>query len=196
MQLPETFPRIILASRSPRRRSIFRDTGFQVDVCDLDADESFPDHLKDAEIAEYLAWKKAHTYTGDLGEQVLVCADTIVVHQNHVLNKPADEADAFRMLSMLSGAVHTVYTGVCMRRAGQERVFHEATEVHFRELSADEIQFYIHHYQPFDKAGSYGIQDWLCYTCVTRVNGCFYNVMGFPMSRFYRELQNFLKLNQ
>ncbi|MEN9511220.1 MAG: septum formation protein Maf [Bacteroidota bacterium] len=192
MLLPEAFPGIILASRSPRRRTLFSETGFDVTLCDLDADESFPEHLKDAEVAEYLAWKKAHAFTGDFAGRVLVCADTIVVHEHAVLNKPADEQDAFAMLSRLSGSVHRVFTGVCMKFGAHERVFHEATEVQFRSMTDEEIRFYIHNFKPFDKAGSYGIQDWLGYTCVTRVNGCFYNVIGFPMSRFYRELKQFM----
>ncbi len=196
MLLPEEFPGIMLASRSPRRRTLFSETGFDVTLCDLDADETFPDHLKDAEVAEFLAWKKAHTFHGDFSGRVLVCADTIVVHQHAILNKPADEAEAFSMLSRLSGGVHRVFTGVCMRYGDRERIFHDVTEVHFRSLSEEEIHFYIRNYHPFDKAGSYGIQDWLGYTCVTRVNGCFYNVMGFPMARFYSELKQFLAGNQ
>ncbi|MBU6325024.1 MAG: septum formation protein Maf [Bacteroidetes bacterium] len=192
MLLPEAFPGIILASRSPRRRTLFSETGFDVSICDLDADESFPAHLKDAEVAEYLAWKKAHSFHGDYSGRVLVCADTIVVHEHKVLNKPVDETEAFSMLSRLSGSEHRVFTGVCMKYGERERVFHEVTEVHFRSMSEQEIRFYISNFKPFDKAGSYGIQDWLGYTCVTRVNGCFYNVMGFPMSRFYRELKEFL----
>ncbi|MFN7300608.1 MAG: Maf family nucleotide pyrophosphatase [Bacteroidia bacterium] len=191
--LPETFPPLILASRSPRRRKLLSEIGFNLEIADIDVDESFPEHLKGGEVAAYLAGKKALAYGVMPEDKVLVCADTIVVLGEEVINKPTDAADAARMLSALSGHTHRVFTGVCLRRGDEILVFTESTEVEFRAIRPDEIDYYISEYQPFDKAGSYGIQDWLGYTCVTAVRGCFYNVMGFPMARFYRELQAFCK---
>jgi septum formation protein len=184
-------PTVILASKSPRRQELIKGLGLNYEVHTYDVDESFPPELKAAEICEYLAQKKAGAFPRELDGKVLITADTIVWINDQVLNKPEDAEDAFRMLKILSGATHEVFTGVCLRSATLQKVFSERTEVTCRLLSDDEIRYYISSFKPFDKAGSYGIQDWFGYTAVERINGCFYNVMGLPVSRVYKELSAF-----
>jgi len=189
--LPGNFPPLLLASRSPRRRALLSDIGFDLQIADIDIDEQYPSDLKGREVAEYLATRKASAFVGDYNSRVLVCADTIVVLDEQVINKPENLEHACEMLAMLSGRSHLVYTGVCLKTPQKELVFSEKTKVTFRTISREEIAYYVREYQPLDKAGAYGIQDWLGYTCVTGVSGCFYNVMGFPMARFYQELRVF-----
>jgi septum formation protein len=186
------FPTLLLASKSPRRHQIFREAGLHFEVVNIDAEEDFPDYLVREQVCEFLASHKASHFTETLTNQILVTADTIVCLGNRVINKPADKEEAVEMLTSLSGKTHEVYTGVCMRNGERQQVFHERSEVEFYPLSRKEIDYYIEEYKPFDKAGAYGVQDWMGYMGVKRINGCFYNVMGFPMARFYRELQGFL----
>lgn len=187
----KAFPHILLASKSPRRHEIFRGSGFSFDIVEIDVDESFPAGLNGAEVCMYLAEKKANHYTQKLEDNILVTADTIVWLHGEAINKPADKNDAVEMLTKLSGNMHEVFTGVCIRGKSEERVFYQRTEVYFRKLTESEILHYIDTYQPYDKAGSYGVQDWMGYIGVEKINGCFYNVMGFPMSKFYTELTQF-----
>jgi septum formation protein len=186
------FPTLLLASKSPRRHQIFREAGLHFEVVNIDAEEDFPDYLVREQVCEFLASHKASHFTETLTNQILVTADTIVCLGNRVINKPADKEEAVEMLTSLSGKTHEVFTGVCMRNGERQQVFHERSEVEFYPLSRKEIDYYIEEYKPFDKAGAYGVQDWMGYMGVKRINGCFYNVMGFPMARFYRELQGFL----
>jgi septum formation protein len=186
------FPTLLLASKSPRRHQIFREAGLHFEVVNIDAEEDFPDYLVREQVCEFLASHKASHFTETLTNQILVTADTIVCLGNRVINKPADTDEAVEMLTSLSGKTHEVFTGVCMRNGERQQVFHERSEVEFYPLSRKEIDYYIEEYKPFDKAGAYGVQDWMGYMGVKRINGCFYNVMGFPMARFYRELQGFL----
>jgi septum formation protein len=186
------FPTLLLASKSPRRHQIFREAGLHFEVVNIDAEEDFPDYLVREQVCEFLASHKASHFTETLNKQILVTADTIVCLGNRVINKPADKEEAVEMLTALSGKTHEVFTGVCMRNAERQQVFHERSEVEFYPLSRKEIDYYIEAYKPFDKAGAYGVQDWMGYMGVKRINGCFYNVMGFPMARFYRELQDFI----
>lgn len=187
------FPHLLLASKSPRRHQLLRDSGFQFEYAEIDADEDFGDHLSRHEVCEFLAAHKASHFSQPLGDKVLVTADTIVVLGEEVINKPGDESHAFEMLRKLSGRMHEVFTGVCIKNDEKQLVFSERTEVWFHELSDEEIWHYIRTCKPFDKAGSYGVQDWMGYVGVKKINGCFYNVMGFPVARFYRELQQFLR---
>ncbi|MCC7297008.1 MAG: septum formation protein Maf [Bacteroidia bacterium] len=187
-----SFPHLLLASKSPRRQQLLKDSGFNYTFVDIDADEVFPNHLKNEEVCMYLAQLKANHFNGEFGDSVLVTADTIVVINNEVINKPANAQEAFQMLSKLNGNMHEVYTGVCLKTANKERVFYQKSEVYFYPLSDNEIQYYIENYKPFDKSGAYGVQDWMGYVGVEKINGCFYNVMGFPLSKFYREIQNFI----
>lgn len=191
--LPQFQFEILLASKSPRRHQLFKETGFNFQVISVDADESFDAQKTPAEISEFLAKHKASQYDESLeNNQLLVTADTIVYSENRVLNKPSSEQEASEMLSFLSGRTHQVFTGVAVKSMEQERVFHESTEVTFKTLSHQEIWHYIKTASPMDKAGSYGVQDWMGYVGVSSINGCFYNVMGFPMSRFWKELNYFI----
>jgi septum formation protein len=186
------FPKILLASKSPRRHEIFEKSGFNFEVVQIEAHEDFPPELKGPEICCYLSeWKSSH-YTQDLKDVFLVTADTIVVIDDLVLNKPSNYEEAVLMLQMLSGREHTVYTGVTIKSMEKTHTFYESTQVTFKDLTHDEIHSYIKNCQPFDKAGSYGIQDWMGFIGVKSIQGCFYNVMGFPASKFYRELTLFL----
>jgi septum formation protein len=186
---------LILASGSPRRRQLLTDLGLSYEIRLREVDESFPAHLRRAEIAEYLACHKAEAYRADLApDELLLTADTIVCLADDVLNKPADAAEARQMLSRLQGRAHQVYTGVCLL-PGDGRapvVFADETTVHFRALSEAEIDFYVTNYQPFDKAGAYGAQDWLGLAAIDRLEGSYFNVMGLPTHRVWAALQEFL----
>lgn len=184
--------KLLLASKSPRRHEIFEKCGFDFKVVSIDADEDFPQELKGPEICEYLSLHKSQHYQGNLDQNLLITADTIVVMGDTVLNKPHNHQEAHDMLQLLSGTTHEVYTGVTLRNSEKTHTFHDRTAVTFHRLTTEEIDQYIQNCQPFDKAGSYGIQDWMGLVGVKSITGCFYNVMGFPASKFYRELQAFL----
>jgi septum formation protein len=181
---------LILASNSPRRRQLLTDLGLNYEIRLREVDESYPDHLRRAEVAEYLAAHKAAAYAPDLApHEVVLTADTIVCLENDVLNKPADEAEAIRMLTRLQGRAHDVFTGVCLLTGnGQRIVFSDQTQVHFRALSPAEIEFYVRNFHPLDKAGAYGAQDWVGMVGVTRLEGSYFNVMGLPVHRVWEEL--------
>ncbi|UOQ77265.1 Maf family nucleotide pyrophosphatase [Hymenobacter sp. 5516J-16] len=183
-------PRLVLASNSPRRRQLLTDLGLSYQVRLREVDESFPAHLVRAEVAEYLAAHKAAAYAPDLApDELLITADTIVCLENDVLNKPADAAEAVRMLQRLQGRAHEVYTGVCLLHGdGRRVVFSDQTRVHFRPLTLAEIEHYVAHYSPLDKAGAYGAQDWIGMVAVTRLEGSYFNVMGLPVHRVWEEL--------
>lgn len=186
------FPKLLLASKSPRRYDIFKLAGFDFDIVQINADESYPNKLKGPEVCRFLSEHKGAHYKKEIGDHVLVTADTIVCIDDIVLNKPKDATEAETMLNMLSNRTHVVHTGCTMRTDDKLHTFHESTEVTFKELSSTEIKKYIQNCQPFDKAGSYGIQDWMGVVGVKKINGCFYNVMGFPSAKFYRELSLFI----
>lgn len=183
--------KLILASNSPRRRQLLTDLGLPYEVRLQDVDESFPAHLHRAEVAEYLAAHKAAAYRAGLApDEIVLTADTIVCLDEDVLNKPADSAEAIRMLTRLQGRTHDVFTGVCLLAGdGRQVVFSDQTRVHFRPLSASEIAHYVYQYQPLDKAGAYGAQDWIGMVAVTRLEGSYFNVMGLPVHRVWEELQ-------
>ncbi|AII53795.1 Maf family nucleotide pyrophosphatase [Hymenobacter sp. APR13] len=182
--------KLILASNSPRRRQLLSDLGLAYTVRLQEVDESFPDHLRRTEVAEYLAAHKAAAYRAGLApDEVVLTADTIVCLDEDVLNKPADEAEAIRMLQRLQGRTHDVFTGVCLLGGdGRQVVFSDQTRVTFRELSLSEIEHYVRQYQPLDKAGAYGAQDWIGMVAVTRLEGSYFNVMGLPVHRVWEEL--------
>lgn len=185
----------LLGSKSPRRQHLLKELGLHYQLVPIDVDEEYPSNLRGADIARYLCELKADAFPLQdyPGNTILITADTIVWLDGEYIGKPNDRADAFRMLSKLSGKTHTVFTAICLRSLTRKHVFHAETEVTFRELHDDEIRFYIDHHRPFDKAGSYGIQDWIGYTGVTGIRGCFYNVMGFPVQLFWQELNDFLR---
>lgn len=183
---------IILASNSPRRRELLGGLGINYEVKVLpDIEENYPAELPVAQIAEYIAREKADAYRQLMAaNDLIITADTIVVVGDEVMGKPVDAADAQRMLHKLSGRAHQVITGVCLTTIDKQRVFSVTTDVTFKSLSDEEIDYYIRTYRPFDKAGAYGIQEWIGYIGVTGLNGSYYNVMGLPVQRIYTELQN------
>ena len=182
---------LILSSNSPRRKELLAglDIPFEVRVIE-DIDESYPDSLPTGEIAEYIAQKKAAAY--DVGsDEVLITADTIVVLDDQILGKPADAEEAKQMLRSLSGKTHHVITGVCLKSRDQQHHFSVISEVTFKTLAEEEISYYVENYKPFDKAGAYGIQEWIGYIGVTGLSGSYFNVMGLPVQRIYEELKKF-----
>ena len=182
---------IILASNSPRRKELLAGLGLPFEVRVLEGiDESYPQNLAVGDVAQYIARKKAAAYRQTIGNQELVItADTVVIVGDEILGKPVDEADAIRMLRLLSGRTHQVTTGVCLLTSSEEKGFDVTTDVTFKTLSDDEIRYYVNRYKPFDKAGAYGIQEWIGYIGVTGLHGSYYNVMGLPVQRIYSELQ-------
>ena len=185
--------KLVLASNSPRRRQLLTDLGLAYEIRLLEVDEEFPAHLRRAEVAEYLATRKAAAYIAGLApDEVVLTADTIVCLGEDVLNKPADVAEATAMLTRLQGRAHDVFTGVCLRASdGREVIFSDQTTVHFRPLTPAEIAFYIAQHLPFDKAGAYGAQDWIGMVAITRLEGSYFNVMGLPVHRVWEELAAF-----
>ena len=185
--------KIILASNSPRRRELLAglDLDFEVKVI-KGIDESYPETLAPDKGAQYIAAKKADAYVPAIHEDDLVItADTVVIVDNDILGKPHDESEAKAMLRRISGRSHQVVTGVCLVTKDKRRDFSVSTDVTFRSLSESEIDYYVSHYRPFDKAGAYGIQEWIGYVGVTGLNGSYFNVMGLPVQRIYSELQHF-----
>ena len=184
--------RLLLASKSPRRRQLLTETGLPVECVSADVDEHVDSTIPPAEVAEYLARRKAAAFPHEKIDEdcVLVTADTTVVLDGRVLGKPADRDEALAMLHSLTGRQHTVYTGVCMRSQDDEVSFTESTEVHFRQLTDEEIAHYVDTCKPYDKAGAYGIQEWIGMVGVERIEGCYYNVMGLPVARLYETLCN------
>lgn len=183
---------LILSSNSPRRKELLQGLGVPFDVLVIKGiDESYPNTLPAAEVAEYIAQKKAIPYRDNLigTNNIVLTADTVVVCGNDIMGKPTDEQDAFRMLRELSGKTHQVYTGVCLTTTTTQKHFTVCTDVTFKELSDDEIWHYIHTYKPMDKAGAYGIQEWIGYIGITGIKGSYYNVMGLPVQRIYEELK-------
>lgn len=154
-----------------------------------DIDESYPDDMPVSEVALYIAGKKADVYrTMLLPRELIITADTVVIVDHEILGKPVDAADAVRMLRMISGRTHQVTTGVCLLSTERESRFDVTTDVTFKQLSDQEIHYYVDTYKPFDKAGAYGIQEWIGYIGVTSIHGSYYNVMGLPVQRIYQEL--------
>lgn len=184
--------KIVLASNSPRRRELLSGLGFEYEVRTLPGlDESYPDGLSMEEIPKYISRKKAAAYT--LGEdELLITADTIVWLEGEVLGKPADEEEARLMLHKLSGKTHQVVTGVTLSTTTLQHSFSSVSQVTFAQLSDEEIDYYVSRYCPLDKAGAYGIQEWIGYIGVTSIQGSYFNVMGLPVQRLYTEMK---KLN-
>ena len=182
---------LILASASPRRKELLAGLNIPFEVRLIDGiDETYPSELPIDEVPLYISQKKAAAYKANVSPQTIVLtADTVVVCNEQILGKPIDEADARRMLQMLSGKTHRVITGVTLLVEGNSKSFSVATDVTFKPLSATEIDYYIRTFKPFDKAGAYGIQEWIGYIGVTAINGSYFNVMGLPVQRIYEELR-------
>ncbi len=189
---------IILASNSPRRKELLAGLGIPYDVFVLQGiDESYPSTLPPNEVAEYIACKKTKAYEGQRSVfnvqssmfNVLLTADTVVVCDGEILGKPHDAAEACAMLRKLSGKTHQVYTGYCLQTAGKSVSGTVCSDVTFKELSDEEISYYVDNYHPLDKAGAYGIQEWIGYIGITGIRGSYYNVMGLPVQRIYEEIK-------
>lgn len=184
---------VILASNSPRRKELLAqlDVPFRVHVL-KDIDESYPADLPVASVPLYLSQKKAEGHKSLIkSNEMIITADTIVLLGDEVMGKPADEAEAMAMLSRLSGKTHKVITGVTIVTAERSRSFETVTDVTFNSLSTEEIDYYVKHYRPLDKAGAYGIQEWIGAVAVSNITGSFYNVIGLPVQRLYEELKRF-----
>lgn len=186
--------KIILASESPRRRELLKNTGISCKVTKVECDETYPPYLKNSEIAEYLAEAKANAYNGELKiNDILITADTIVWCRGMVLGKPKDYNEAFTFLRHLSGCDHEVITGLSLRSAQKSDIFSVVTHVIFRTLADEEIDYYIRNFSPFDKAGAYGIQEWIGLTGITSISGSYYNVVGLPVSDLLEHLDRFVE---
>ncbi len=186
--------RLILASQSPRRQQLLTDAGLRYELAPrFECDEVFPDSMAADDVAGYLSRLKSETYPSVLGERdILLTADTVVVVDNDILGKPASREEAIAMIERLSGREHKVITGVTLRSKSAAKTFSVCSDVVFRTLSAEEIAYYVDEYRPMDKAGAYGIQEWIGYVGIESINGSFYNVMGLPVQRVYVELQEFI----
>jgi septum formation protein len=182
------FP-LILASKSPRRQELLQQAGFSFKVRTRETNESFPAELPAEKVARYLAEKKAAAFKEELDEEILLTADTTVLVDSQILNKPASREEAQDMLQMLSGLSHKVVSGVCLLHKGEMHSFDDITEVCFRKISEEEINFYIDTYQPYDKAGGYGIQEWIGLVAIEKIVGSYYTVMGLPVHEVYRQLK-------
>lgn len=190
----EWFPKYnyILASKSPRRQQLLESLGIKFVVKTYEVDENFPTGLSKEEIPVYLAKIKAHPFRNELNNNdLLITADTIVWLDGEVLGKPTEAAEARLMLKQLSGKQHQVISGVCLTSVEKQVSFYAISNVSFMSLTSNEIEYYISTYHPFDKAGSYGIQDWIGIIGIANIEGSFYNVMGLPIQRLYQEIQKF-----
>lgn len=186
--------KLLLASGSPRRRSLIKGLDFPVEIVKLpEIEETYPPELSIYDIPSYLAEKKSESFKTNLEQgMILITADTVVLFGDRALSKPKNYKDAFQMLKALSGNKHTVITGVCLRSEMEKKIFSAATEVFFSNLTDEEIDYYLGKYRPYDKAGAYGIQEWIGYIGIDRIEGSFYNVMGLPLHKLYAELKLFL----
>ena len=181
--------RIILASGSPRRQQFLKELDVDFEIQLKDVEEVYPEHLQAEEITNFLAKLKASAFVLNLDENdILITSDTIVWLNNKALGKPKDYDDAFEMLTEMSGTTHKVITSVCLKTIDKEIVFYEETLVTFTELSSEEIKYYLDNYKPFDKAGSYGIQEWIGLVAITKIEGSYANVVGLPTHRLYEEM--------
>lgn len=183
---------LVLASNSPRRKQILEDAGFFFTVKTKPIDESYPANLPLRETAKYIAEKKAAVFVDELNEdELIITADTVVICGDSFLGKPKDYDEAFKMISLISGRSHQVITGVCLMDQKQKKSFDEVTEVFFKKLSDEEINFYITNFKPYDKAGAYGIQEWIGLIGIEKIIGSYHNVVGLPVQRLYEELKDF-----
>ena len=186
-------PPIILASKSPRRQELLKLMGLEFRIVLKEVDESYPDNLTPEEIAVYIAQKKAAAFDEVVGDELVLTADTIVSIEGHILGKPETAEHAVEMLKMLSGKTHQVITGVCLLYQHKYHSFFDVSDVSFRSLSDEEISNYVNKYKPMDKAGSYGIQEWIGLTGIEKINGSYTNVVGLPTEKLYNELKNLTK---
>lgn len=184
---------IILGSKSPRRQHLLKELGLDFEIKTYETDEDFSENLKKEQIPVFLSQKKASAYQEELKNEknLIITCDTIVWINDYALNKPNNKEEAIAMLQTLSDNCHQVYTGVTLSTKNKSISFFEETHVYFKKLSLEEINYYIDNFQPYDKAGSYGVQEWMGYVGMKRIDGCFFNVMGLPLSKLYTELEKF-----
>ena len=183
--------KLILASRSPRRQMLLTEAGFEFDVRPVDISEMYHDNISALSVAKYLAEKKAKQFPFLKEKEIVITADTTVVVNDTIIGKPVDAEEAAIMLSSLSGRMHYVITGVCLKSRNKVVSFDDITRVYFKTLTDKEIAYYIKNFEPFDKAGAYGIQEWIGMIGVTKIEGSYFNVMGMPTHRLYDELSRF-----
>lgn len=184
--------KIVLASGSPRRQQFLRELNVDFEVRLKEVDEIYPDTLQGSEITDYLAELKATALDESLSDnEILITSDTIVWHENKALGKPKDKIDAFNMIKSLSGKTHEVITSVCIKNAKKSETFNETTRVTFNSLTDEEIAYYLEEYKPYDKAGSYGIQEWIGLVAIARIEGSYANVVGMPVDKVYQHLSKF-----
>lgn len=186
--------KLVLASKSPRRQHLISQLGVDYEVrVNGEDDESYPEHLNPFDIPIFLAKKKAEPIRSTLAvNEILITSDTIVLCDNRVLGKPMDRDDAVSILKMLSNKKHVVITGVHLIYNGKEHTFSASTDVYFRKLTDEEIYYYVDNFKPYDKAGAYGVQEWIGYVAVERIDGSYFNVMGLPIQKLYMELLDLL----
>ena len=181
---------IVLASSSPRRQYLMKEAGFYFTTEKPEVDEIFPEDLPVEQVARYLAEKKAEYFRLTMKDEIIVTADTVVILEDKIINKPEDRKEAISMLSELSGKTHLVMTGVCILSKEREESFDDTTEVTFQTLKKQEIEFYVDNYKPYDKAGAYGAQDWIGMVAIQNIVGSYFNVMGLPIHKVYQHLTN------
>lgn len=180
---------LILASSSPRRQYLMKEAGFEFRIEKPEVDESWPSALPLHQVARYLAEKKAEYFRPSMKDEIIVAADTVVIIDDRIVNKPADRNEAVQMLSQLSGKTHTVMTGVCIISKEREEAFDDTTLVTFQKLTREEIAFYVDQFKPYDKAGAYGAQDWIGMVAIRKIEGSYFNVMGLPIHLVYEHLK-------
>lgn len=181
---------IILGSASPRRQLFFNELHIDFTIQVKEVDEVYPAELQGSEITDYLADLKSKAFTNLKENDLVVTSDTIVWLENKALEKPNNEAEAFTMLKKISGKKHEVITSISLKSVHFQKIINDTTQVFFKELSEEEINYYIKNYQPFDKAGGYGIQEWIGFIAIEKIEGSYFNVMGLPVHKLYKELQN------
>jgi len=184
--------KIILASQSPRRKQLMEMAEMEFEILIADVDETNPPGMPGEQVPEFLARKKADAVSHLVNDAIVIAADTVVLLEHHILGKPTDDAHAISTLKQLSGRMHKVVTGVCIRKGEKEMCFSTTTEVYFRQLTQNQIEHYVAHYKPFDKAGAYAIQEWIGVTGIEKINGDYYNVMGLPIGEVIVALKEFL----
>ncbi len=180
---------IILASKSPRRQELLKKLGLEFEIKTKEVEENYSSELKKEEITNFLALKKAEPFKDYIEENdILITSDTIVWHKNKALEKPKNKNEAILMLNSISNSCHEVITSICLMTKTSEKIINDVTKVHFKKLNQEEINFYIDNYNPYDKAGSYGIQEWIGFIGIDKIEGSFFNVMGMPLHKLYKEI--------
>ena len=184
--------KLILASKSPRRQDLLARLEYTFEIRTKEIEEIYPEDLDPSKIPVFLSELKAAPFKEELkSDEILITSDTIVILENEVLEKPKDRADAVKMLSKLSGSTHSVITAVSLTSNAKQVSFSDETFVTFKEITLQQIEHYVDNYEPYDKAGSYGIQEWLGYIAIEKIEGCYFNVMGFPLRLVYEEIEKF-----